>query len=57
MADRSILLFGGGRMAQAAYRTFAEQVRTALNKGIAGEKTTPGDVDGNCAATFNATVQ
>ncbi len=50
-------MFGSGRMAQAAYRTFAEQVRTALNKGIAGEKTTPGDVDGNCAATFNATVQ
>ena len=50
-------MFGGGRMAQAAYRLFAEQVKTALNKGIAGEKTTPADVDGNCAATFNATVK
>ena len=47
-------MFGGGRVAQAAYRLYAEQIKTALNKGMAGEKTTPGDVDGNCAATFNA---
>ena len=47
-------MFGGGRLAQAAYRLFAEQIKTALNKGMAGEKTSPSDVDGNCAATFNA---
>jgi hypothetical protein len=34
---------------------YAEQIKTALNKGMAGEKTTPADVDGNCAATFNST--
>lgn len=50
-------MFGGGRIAQAAYRLFAEQVKAALNKGIAGQKTTPGDVDGNCAATFNAELK
>ncbi len=53
--DREITeMFGGGRVAQAAYRLFAEQIKTALNKGMAGEKTSPSDVDGNCAATFNA---
>lgn len=45
-------MFRGGRLAQAAYRVYAEQIKQAVNKGIAGEKTTPGDVDGNCAATF-----
>jgi hypothetical protein len=53
--DREISeMFGGGRAAQAAYRLYAEQIKMALNKGMAGEKTTPGDVDGNCSATFNA---
>ena len=47
-------MFGGGRVAQAAYRLYAEQIKTALNKGLAGETTSPSDVDGNCAATFNA---
>lgn len=47
-------MFGGGRVAQAAYRLYAEQIKNALNKGMAGEKTGPSDVDGNCAATFNA---
>ena len=47
-------MFSGGRLAQAAYRVYAEQIKTALNKGMAGEKTTTGDVDGNCAATFTA---
>jgi hypothetical protein len=47
-------MFSGGRLGQAAYRVFAEQIKTALNKGLAGEKITPSDVDGNCAATFNA---
>ena len=47
-------MFGGSRVAQAAYRLYAEQIKAALNKGMAGQKTTPADVDGNCAATFNA---
>jgi hypothetical protein len=33
---------------------FAEQIRQAVNKGIAGQKTTASDLDGNCAATFGA---
>jgi hypothetical protein len=45
-------MFGGGRVAQAAYRLYAEQIKTALNKGIAGQKTGPSDVDGNCTATL-----
>jgi hypothetical protein len=40
--------------AQRAYRTYAEQIKVALRKGLAGEKTTPGDIDGNCNTTFNA---
>ena len=47
-------MFGGSRVAQTAYRLYAEQIKMALNKGMAGQNTTPGDVDGNCAATFNA---
>ena len=49
-------MFRGGRIAQAAYRLYAEQIRTAVNKGLAGEKTTASDVDGNCAATFSGSV-
>jgi hypothetical protein len=45
-------MFGSGRVAQAAYRLYAEQIKTALNKGMAGQKTGPGDVDGNCAETL-----
>lgn len=45
-------MFSGGRLAQAAYRIYAEQIKRAVNKGMAGEKTTAGDVDGNCSATF-----
>ena len=40
--------------AQRAYRTYAEQIKVALRKGLAGEETTPGDIDGNCSTTFNA---
>jgi hypothetical protein len=40
--------------AQAAYRTYAEQIRLALGKGLAGEATTSSDVYGSCNATFNA---
>ena len=54
--DREISdMFGASRMAQAAYRTYAEQIRQAVTKGLAGERTTAGDVGGSCAATFNAT--
>jgi hypothetical protein len=45
-------MFGGGRLAQAAYRVYAEQIKQAVNRGIAGEKTTAMNVDGNCASTF-----
>jgi hypothetical protein len=44
----------GSRFAAAAYRTYAEQVKLALRKGLSGDRTTPGDVDGNCASTLNA---
>ena len=54
--DREISdMFGGSRMAQDAYRTYAEQIRQAVTKGLAGERTTAGDVGGSCAATFTAT--
>lgn len=54
--DREITdMFRGSRLAQAAYRQYAEQVKHAVNKGIAGEKTTAADVEGNCAAIFDAT--
>ena len=45
-------MFSGGRLAQTAYRLFAEQVKQAVNRGLAGGKTTASDVDGNCVATF-----
>ena len=47
-------MFTGGRLGPAAYRVFAEQVKTAMNKGMAGQQTTPGDLDGACTATLNA---
>lgn len=45
-------MFRGSRLAQAAYRVYAEQIRQAVNRGMAGEKTTAGHVDGNCSSTF-----
>ena len=30
----------------------AEQIKRAVTKGLAGERTTTADVDGGCAATF-----
>ena len=45
-------MFRGGRLAQAAYRVYAEQIKQAVNQGIAGQKTTAANVDGNCASTF-----
>ena len=46
-------MFPAGRLAQAAYRPYAEQMQRAVNKGIAGETTTAADVNGSCAAMFN----
>jgi hypothetical protein len=40
--------------AQNAYRAYAEQVTLGFRKGLAGEKTTAADVDGNCNAIFTA---
>jgi hypothetical protein len=40
--------------AQRAYRTYADQVQLALNKGLGGQHTTAGDINGNCNTTFNA---
>ena len=45
-------MFRGSRLAQSAYRVFAEQMKQSVNKGIAGEHTTAADIGGNCAATF-----
>ena len=39
--------------AQNAYRQYADQVKAAFRKGLAGEKTTPADVDGACTAIFS----
>jgi O-acetyl-ADP-ribose deacetylase (regulator of RNase III) len=47
----------GSRAAEAArqaYRTFADQMNQAVRKGLAGEKTSPGDVNGSCSAVFSA---
>ena len=47
----------GTRLAQTAqnvYRTYADQVKLAMRKGLAGEKTTSSDIDGSCNAIFNA---
>ncbi len=45
-------MFPASRLGQAAYRVYAEQIKQAVNRGIAGERTKPSDVDGNCSATF-----
>ena len=45
-------MFRGSRLAQSAYRVYAEQIRQAVNRGIAGEPTTASHVDGNCSSTF-----
>ena len=47
-------MFNSSRLAQTAYRLYAEQIKQVVNKGIAGQKTTAGDIGGNCAATFGA---
>jgi hypothetical protein len=38
--------------AQNAYRAYAEQITQGFRTGLAGEKTTAADVDGNCNAIF-----
>jgi hypothetical protein len=40
-------------LARNAYRKYAEQIRQAVRKGLAGDKTTASDVDGSCNAIFN----
>ena len=40
--------------ARRAYQTFADQVKIAFRKGLAGEHMSATDVDGNCNTTFNA---
>jgi hypothetical protein len=40
--------------AQNAYRTYAEQIKLAMQRGLAGEKTTAADADGNCNTIFTA---
>ena len=42
------------KAAQAAYRLYAEHVKLAFRKGLAGEKTTHTDVSGSCTAILNA---
>jgi hypothetical protein len=42
------------RSAQTAYRAYADKISQAFRKGLAGEKTTPADVGGSCAAILNA---
>lgn len=42
------------KAAQAAYRVYAEQVKLAFRKGLAGEKTTRSDVSGSCTAILSA---
>ncbi len=39
--------------AQNAYRTFSDQIKLALRKGLAGEKTTSTDIEGGCASILN----
>jgi hypothetical protein len=48
---------GRSRAAQSAasaYRAYADQIRQAFRKGLAGEKTLASDVNGSCAAILNA---
>ena len=42
------------RSAQAAYRAYVPHIRSALRRGLEGQKTTANDADGRCAAIFNA---
>ena len=51
--DEMFSLPKGTRLAQTAqnaYRLYADQVKVAFRKGLAGEKTSPTDLDGSCGA-------
>ena len=53
--DREITdMFGGSGAGPGGYGVYAEQIKRAVTKGLAGEKTAASDVNGNCAATFNS---
>jgi hypothetical protein len=39
--------------AQAAYRTYAEQVKHVFQTGLSGQKITPGDLRGSCGEILN----
>jgi hypothetical protein len=39
--------------AQNAYRTYSEQIKLALRRGLAGEKTTSTDIEGGCTSILN----
>jgi hypothetical protein len=41
------------RSAQAAYRLYADQIKQAFQNGLAGQKTTSGEVGGNCASILD----
>jgi hypothetical protein len=41
------------RTAQTAYRAYAKQVSDVFRKGLAGQKITAGDLQGNCTAILN----
>jgi hypothetical protein len=45
---------GAAGSAQIAYRAYADQVREAFRRGLAGERTTPAEMSGNCNAILNA---
>jgi len=40
--------------ARRAYLIYADQIKLALEKGLAGQHMTPSDLNGNCNTTFNA---
>ena len=42
------------RSAQIAYRAYSEQVAAALRRGLAGQKTTPTDLNGSCSAILSS---
>ena len=48
----------GTRLAQAAqtaYRTYSDQIKLALRKGLAGEKTSSTDIEGGCTRSSTST--
>jgi hypothetical protein len=42
------------KLAQTAYRTYAEQIQEAFRKGLSGQKTTSSDLKGSCSGILNA---